>query len=68
MQEFVLNVDKVLTHSHLLNKLWGVEYREEREYLHVFVRRLRTKLESDPTNPTYIVTVSGVGYQFKDVA
>ena len=65
LQEFVLNTGNVLTHACLLNKVWGLEYREEREYLHVFVRRLRAKLESDPTNPKYIITVPGVGYQFK---
>jgi len=68
LQEFVLNEGKVLTHTHLLNKVWGSEYREEKEYLHVFVRRLRAKLEPDLTNPKYITTVSGVGYQFKDTA
>jgi len=68
LQEFVLNAGKVLTHTHLLNKVWGSEYREEREYLHVFVRRLRAKLEPDPANPRYITTVPGVGYQFKDTA
>ncbi len=68
LQEFVLNAGKVLTHTHLLNKVWGSEYREEREYLHVFVRRLRAKLEPDPTNPRYIITVPGIGYQFKDTA
>ncbi len=68
LQEFALNAGKVLTHTYLLNKVWGPEYREEREYLHVFVRRLRAKLEPDPTNPKYIMTVSGVGYQFKDTA
>ncbi len=68
LQEFVLNIGKVLTHTHLLNKVWGVEYREEREYLHVFVRRLRAKLEPDPTNPRYIMTMPSVGYQFKDTA
>src|SRR3990172_119171 len=65
LQELVVNAGKVLTHTHLLNKIWGLEYREEAQYLHVFVRRLRTKLESDPANPTYIVNISGVGYQFK---
>jgi len=65
LQEFALNVGKVLTHTHLLNKVWGPEYREEREYLHVFVRRIRAKLEPDLTNPSYIITVPGVGYQFK---
>ena len=68
LQEFTLNAGKVLTHTYLLNKVWGLEYREEREYLHVFVRRLRAKLEPDPTNPKYIITVPGVGYQFKDTA
>ena len=68
LQEFALNAGKVLTHTYLLNKVWGPEYREEREYLHVFVRRLRAKLEPDPTNPKCIMTVSGVGYQFKDTA
>ena len=64
LQEFVLNAGKVLTHTHLLSKVWGPEYRDEREYLHVFIPRLRAKLEADPTNPKYIVTISGVGYQF----
>ena len=68
LQEFALNAGKVLTHTYLLNKVWGPEYREEREYLHVFVRRLRAKLEPDPTNPKCIMTVSGIGYQFKDTA
>jgi len=62
LQEFVLNEGKVLTHAHLLNKVWGPEYGGEREYLHVFVGRLRAKLELDPTNPRYIRTVPGVGY------
>ena len=66
LQEFVLNAGKVLTHSHLLNKVWGPEYGEEREYLHVFVRRLRNKIEPDPTSPKFIVTVPAVGYQFRD--
>ena len=68
LQEFVLNAGKVLTHIHLLNKVWGSEYREDTQYLHVFVRRLRAKLEPAPTNPRYIITVSGVGYQFKAAA
>ncbi len=68
LQEFVLNAGKVLTHTHLLNKVWGSEYREDTQYLHVFVRRLRAKLESDLTSPKHIMTVPGVGYQFKDTA
>jgi len=66
LQELAVNSGKVLTHTLLLNKVWGPEYRDEREYLHVFIRRLRAKLEPDPNKPRYITTVSGVGYQFAD--
>jgi len=68
LQEFVLNAGKVLTHTHLLNRVWGPEYAQEREYLRVFVGHLRTKIEPDPTNPKYIITVPGVGYQFQATA
>jgi two-component system, OmpR family, KDP operon response regulator KdpE len=64
LQELVLNVDKVLTHSMLLGKVWGPEYAEEKEYLHVFIGRLRKELEPHPESPKYIVTVPGVGYRF----
>ncbi len=66
LKELVMNAGKVLTHLHLLNSVWGPEYREEREYLHVFIRRLRIKLEKDSSEPRYILTVPGVGYQFKN--
>ena len=64
LQELVLSAGRVLTHIYLLNKIWGREYRQEREYLHVFVNRLRAKVEPDPTEPRYIITVPGVGYTF----
>jgi DNA-binding response OmpR family regulator len=68
LQELALNAGKVLTYTHLLRKVWGHDYADEREYLHVFVSRLRAKLEADPKNPRYITTVSGVGYRFEEVA
>ncbi len=64
LQELVRNADKVLTHDHLLNKVWGPEYREERGYLRVYAGRLRAKLESDPAGPSLILNVPGVGYTF----
>lgn len=66
LHELMTNAGKVLTHSHLLSRVWGPEYIDDREYLHVFISRLRAKIESDSTNPKYIVTVPGVGYMFKD--
>ena len=68
LQELALNAGKVLTYTHLLRKVWGPDYAEEREYLHVFINRLRAKLEADPKKPRLITTVSGVGYRFKEVA
>jgi len=65
LQEFVVNAGKVLTHKYLLNKVWGTEYQEEKEYLHTFVHRLHRKLEPDRTESRYLVSVPGVGYQFK---
>jgi two-component system KDP operon response regulator KdpE len=68
LQELALNAGKVLTYTHLLQKVWGPDYAEEREYLHVFISRLRAKIEANPKKPRYITTVSGVGYRFKEVA
>jgi two-component system KDP operon response regulator KdpE len=66
LQELALNSGKVLTHTHLLNKVWGPEYRDETEYLHEYIRRLRNKLEPDKDNPAYIFSISGVGYRLRD--
>jgi len=62
LQHLAVNSDKVLTHSMLLESVWGSEYSSEKEYLRVFVGRLRRKLEPDPKNPRYIQTIPGVGY------
>jgi len=66
LQEFALNAGKVLTHTHLLRKVWGPEYGNETDYLHTFIRRLRRKLEPDSSELLYIVNVPGVGYRFKN--
>jgi len=63
--ELVLNAGKVLPHSYLLQKIWGIEYGCQREYLHVFIARLRNKIEPDLAKPRYIITVPGIGYRFQ---
>jgi two-component system KDP operon response regulator KdpE len=45
-----------------LSAVWGVEYRNDLDYLRAYVRFLRRKLETDPANPQLIVTEPGVGY------
>jgi DNA-binding response OmpR family regulator len=58
------NAGRVLTHRCLLQSVWGPEYNDEKEYLWAYVRRLRRKVEPDPSNPCYILTQPGVGYSF----
>ncbi len=65
LEEFFDNPGKVLTYSHILSRVWGSSHAYEREYVHVFVNRLRSKLEPDPHNPRFFVTVQGVGYAFR---
>jgi DNA-binding response OmpR family regulator len=65
LQYLAVNSDKVLTHNMILQSVWGSEYSSEREYLRVFIRRLRKKIEPDPSNPRYLMTIPGVGYYLK---
>ncbi len=58
------NEGKVLTHQYLLNQVWGPSYRNESQYLRVFIAQLRKKIETDPNRPVHIQTESGVGYRF----
>ena len=62
LQELALNAGKVLSHAHLLTKVWGPEYRDDREYLWAYVRHLRRKLEADPERPARIKSEPGFGY------
>ena len=64
LKQLVASTGKVLTHRMLLQSIWGPEYGGEAEYLRVYINRLRQKLESDPTNPRYLLTEPGVGYRF----
>jgi DNA-binding response OmpR family regulator len=54
---------KVLSREHLLEKVWGYDYFGDGRLVDVHVRRLRTKVESDPANPEFILTVRGMGYK-----
>ena len=58
------NAGRVLTHRAILNYVWGPSETSKMEYLRVYIRQLRQKLEDDPHNPQIIMTESGVGYRF----
>jgi two-component system KDP operon response regulator KdpE len=59
----VRNADHVVTDAQLLRQVWGPEYGDEDHYLHVYVARLRKKIEKDSQNPRYLITEPGVGYR-----
>ena len=64
LRELVVHRGKVLTHRMLLHAVWGPDYGEEREYIRVFVNRLRQKLDDGSEHRQYIETLPGVGYRF----
>ena len=63
LRVMVQHAGKVLTHKFLLNELWSIPI--DPQYLRVYVRQLRHKIEPDPSRPQYILTETGVGYRLK---
>ena len=62
LRELAINRGKLLTHAHLLRRVWGRGYETETEYVRVYVRRLRAKLETDGSEPL-ILTQPRAGYR-----
>jgi two-component system KDP operon response regulator KdpE len=56
---------RVLTYQQLLKEVWGPRYATQKEYLHVYMGHLRTKLEREPARPRFLLTEPGVGYRLK---
>ena len=65
LHQLMLHAGKVMTHRILLRSIWGPEYGEETDYLRVYIRQLRLKIEQEPSQPRYILTEPGVGYVFR---
>jgi len=65
LKVFLTNANKVLTDRMLLQRVWGPDYGDESHYLHVYVARLRRKIEEDPQAPKHLTTEPGVGYRFR---
>jgi two-component system KDP operon response regulator KdpE len=65
LQQFVVHAGKVLTHRHLLREVWKDENGGDVQYLRVYVRQLRQKIETDPERPSLILTEPGVGYRLQ---
>ena len=66
LYQLVSNAGRVLTHETLLRRVWGYEYRDENQYLWLYITYLRQKIEDDPKHPKYILGERGIGYRFKE--
>ena len=70
MKEFELlellleNAGRVLTREVLIDRIWGHDYVGDTKTLDVHIKRLRSKVETDPSNPTRILTIRGLGYKY----
>jgi two-component system response regulator RegX3 len=65
LEMFLRNTGRVLTRGQLIDRVWGADYVGDTKTLDVHVKRLRAKIEPDPSNPRHLVTVRGLGYKFE---
>jgi two-component system response regulator RegX3 len=65
LEYLMRNAGRVLTRGQLIDRVWGADYVGDTKTLDVHVKRLRAKLEPDPANPKYLVTVRGLGYKLE---
>ncbi|WP_433964654.1 winged helix-turn-helix domain-containing protein [Tunturiibacter gelidiferens] len=66
LHNLMMNAGKPVPHRKLLLSVWGSQYGCEREYLRIFVRQLRVKIEDNPANPKYLLTEPNIGYRFAE--
>jgi len=59
------NVDRVLTRGQIIDRVWGHDYFGDTKTLDVHIKRLRSKVEADPSRPVHLITVRGLGYKFE---
>jgi len=65
LEYLIENPNVSIPHARLLQAVWGPDYRDEVEYLHVVVNQLRKKIEVEPSHPRYIITEPWFGYRFQ---
>jgi two-component system KDP operon response regulator KdpE len=64
LQYLVSNPNIAIPHMRLLQAVWGPDYGDQTEYLHVFMNQIRKKIEPDPAKPRFLITEPRVGYRF----
>lgn len=65
LEMLLRNAGRVLTRAQLIDRVWGSDYVGDTKTLDVHIKRLRSKVEPDPSAPRYVVTVRGLGYKFE---
>jgi two-component system, OmpR family, response regulator RegX3 len=65
LEMLLRNAGRVMTRGQLIDRIWGSDYVGDTKTLDVHIKRLRSKIESDPANPRYLTTVRGLGYKFE---
>ena len=63
LELFLRNADRVLTRGQIIDRVWGADYVGDTKTLDVHVKRIRAKIEREPSDPTLLVTVRGLGYK-----
>ena len=66
LEVLVRHAGRIVDHEVLLTQVWGAEYRDQTNYLRVYVATLRRKLEPDPARPRHLLTAAGRGYSFAE--
>ena len=64
----VANAGRVMTRETLIDRVWGADYYGDTKTLDVHIKRLRSKIESEPANPTRLVTIRGLGYKYEKMS
>lgn len=67
LRYFLVHRGKMLTHRQILKDVWGNAHIEDMQYLRVYVRQLREKIEEDPASPSFIITEPGIGYRMESI-
>jgi two-component system response regulator RegX3 len=65
LELLMVNAGRVLTRGQIIDRVWGSDYFGDTKTLDVHIKRLRSKIEVHPSEPTIIVTVRGLGYRFE---
>jgi two-component system response regulator RegX3 len=65
LEYLMRNSGRVLTRGQLIDRIWGADYVGDTKTLDVHIKRLRSKIEAEPSKPVHLVTVRGLGYKFE---